>query len=163
MNVSKATNPRLLTQLCCPREMEINSRIPALAEFPMINVVHPAYHCFPNGGHGSFFESGNLRLSCVRVLATSVHWLDWNIMERELHRTFSWIGDCCLKLANKYPRGSSLREVVTNFNCTGSRAGYNGPQATGLQEQSVSRSSYLTDVRGTDLRPLVSFHRSHCC
>jgi hypothetical protein len=44
--------------------------MPALAELPMINVVHPAYHCLPNGGHGSFCPSANLRLSCVRVLAT---------------------------------------------------------------------------------------------
>jgi hypothetical protein len=27
---------------------------PALMLFPMIRVVHPAYHCFPNGGNGSF-------------------------------------------------------------------------------------------------------------
>lgn len=55
-----------------------NSRIPALTEFPTINVVHPAYHCFPNGGHGSFFESGSLRLSCDRVFATDIYifWLD---------------------------------------------------------------------------------------
>ena len=36
----------------------------------MIRVVHPAYHCEPNGGHGSFWPAANLRLSCVRVLAT---------------------------------------------------------------------------------------------
>ena len=36
----------------------------------MINEVHPAYHCGPNVGHGSFFASGNLRLSCERVFAT---------------------------------------------------------------------------------------------
>jgi hypothetical protein len=44
--------------------------MPALAELPMISVVHPAYHCEPNGGHGSFWPAANLRLSCVRVLAT---------------------------------------------------------------------------------------------
>lgn len=38
----------------------------------MINVVHPAYHAFPNGGHGSFSEDANLRFSCVRVFATVV-------------------------------------------------------------------------------------------
>lgn len=48
------------------------SRIPALREFPTIRVVHPAYHCLPNGGHGSFFASGNLRLSCDRVFATEI-------------------------------------------------------------------------------------------
>lgn len=37
----------------------------------MIRVVHPAYHWGPNGGHGSFFESGSFRLSCDRVFATS--------------------------------------------------------------------------------------------
>jgi hypothetical protein len=36
----------------------------------MIKVVHPAYHCLPNGGHGSFFPSANRRLSCVLVFAT---------------------------------------------------------------------------------------------
>lgn len=46
--------------------------MPALAELPMISVVHPAYHCEPNGGHGSFCPAANLRLSCVRVLATVV-------------------------------------------------------------------------------------------
>jgi hypothetical protein len=45
--------------------------MPALSEFPMIRVVQPAYHCLPKGGHGSFFPSGNLRLSCDRVFATS--------------------------------------------------------------------------------------------
>ncbi len=45
-------------------------RIPALSEFPMIKVVHPAYHCLPKGGHGSFCELGKRRLSCDLVLAT---------------------------------------------------------------------------------------------
>lgn len=36
----------------------------------MISVVQPAYHCFPNGGHGSFWPSANRRLSWDRVLAT---------------------------------------------------------------------------------------------
>lgn len=44
--------------------------MPALSELPMISVVHPAYHWRPNGGHGSFCPSGNLRLSWDRVLAT---------------------------------------------------------------------------------------------
>jgi hypothetical protein len=48
-------------------------RIPAFNEFPIMSVVHPAYHAFPNGGQGSFFASGNLRLSCVRVFATAYH------------------------------------------------------------------------------------------
>ena len=38
-------------------------RIPALREFPMIKVVHPAYHAFPNGGHPSLCPSGKRRLS----------------------------------------------------------------------------------------------------
>lgn len=42
----------------------------------MINVVHPAYHCLPNGGHGSFLPSGNRRLSCDRVLATTCNGQD---------------------------------------------------------------------------------------
>jgi hypothetical protein len=44
--------------------------MPAFKEFPIINVVQPAYHCLPNGGHGSFFPSGKRLLSCVLVLAT---------------------------------------------------------------------------------------------
>lgn len=47
-------------------------RIPALAALPMIRVVQPAYHCDPNGGHGSFCPSASLRLSCVLVFATTV-------------------------------------------------------------------------------------------
>lgn len=47
-----------------------NVRIPALAEFPIMSVVHPAYHCGPNGGHGSFLPSASRRFSCVLVLAT---------------------------------------------------------------------------------------------
>lgn len=46
-------------------------RIPALSELPMISVVHPAYHAFPNGGNPSFCPCGNRRFSCVRVLATA--------------------------------------------------------------------------------------------
>jgi hypothetical protein len=38
--------------------------------FPTISVVHPAYHCAPNGGHGNFLPSGNLLFSCVLVFAT---------------------------------------------------------------------------------------------
>jgi len=38
----------------------------------MINVVHPAYQAFPNGGHGSFPESPNRRFNWVRVFATVV-------------------------------------------------------------------------------------------
>lgn len=37
----------------------------------MMSVVHPAYHCDPNGGHGSFWPSASRRLSCVLVLATA--------------------------------------------------------------------------------------------
>lgn len=47
-----------------------NLLMPALIELPMMSVVHPAYHCLPNGGHGSFFPSASRRLSCVRVFAT---------------------------------------------------------------------------------------------
>lgn len=35
-----------------------------------MSVVHPAYHCGPNGGHGSFLPSASRRFSCVLVLAT---------------------------------------------------------------------------------------------
>lgn len=44
--------------------------MPAFAELPIMLVVQPAYHSLPNLGHGSFFPSASLRLSCVRVLAT---------------------------------------------------------------------------------------------
>ncbi|MBE3045698.1 hypothetical protein IMZ48_24755 [Candidatus Bathyarchaeota archaeon] len=44
--------------------------MPAFMELPIISVVQPAYHCFPNGGHPSFFPSGSRWLSCVLVLAT---------------------------------------------------------------------------------------------
>lgn len=37
----------------------------------MMSVVHPAYHCGPNGGHGSFCPSASRRFSCVLVLATA--------------------------------------------------------------------------------------------
>ncbi len=37
----------------------------------MIKVVHPAYHAFPNGGHPSFWPSGNRLLSWVLVFATA--------------------------------------------------------------------------------------------
>jgi len=69
--MSNATNPK-------PRQMPTHdqagfyARIPAFNEFPIISVVQPAYHCLPNGGHGSFFPSGKRRLSCVLVLATIV-------------------------------------------------------------------------------------------
>lgn len=48
--------------------------MPALAEFPMMSVVQPAYHCDPNGGHGSFLPSARRRLSCVLVFATVCVW-----------------------------------------------------------------------------------------
>jgi len=36
----------------------------------MINVVHPAYHCDPKGGQGSFFPSASRRFNCDLVFAT---------------------------------------------------------------------------------------------
>lgn len=45
--------------------------MPAFNELPIIRVVHPAYHALPNGGHGSFAESANLRFNCVLVFATT--------------------------------------------------------------------------------------------
>lgn len=47
-------------------------RTPAFTEFPITAVVQPVYHSFDGkGGHGTFFESGNRRLSCERVLRRS--------------------------------------------------------------------------------------------
>lgn len=37
----------------------------------MMSVVHPAYHCFPNGGQGNFWPSANRLFSCDLVLATA--------------------------------------------------------------------------------------------
>ena len=74
---SNATNPiRYLVSLArlsstpAGSEIESNVRIPAFKELPMIRVVQPAYHALPNGGHGNFPASGNLRFNCVRVFAT---------------------------------------------------------------------------------------------
>lgn len=53
------------------QQMDEHVRMPALAELPMMSVVHPAYHCGPNGGQGSFLPSASRRLSCVLVLATA--------------------------------------------------------------------------------------------
>lgn len=70
--VSKATNPIPIHQHHINLGFfSYSIRIPAFNEFPIISVVHPAYHCFPNGGQGSFCPSGNRRLSCERVLATA--------------------------------------------------------------------------------------------
>jgi hypothetical protein len=99
----------LLTCFCMRRRRQIlhsasvfdgacysrNELMPALSEFPMIRVVQPAYHCLPKGGHGSFFPSGNLRLSCDRVFATSgrsgcVWW--WGYFGL---RTFGGVCYCC--------------------------------------------------------------------
>lgn len=37
----------------------------------MMSVVHPAYHCAPKGGHGSFLPSASRLLSCDLVFATA--------------------------------------------------------------------------------------------
>lgn len=50
---------------------EVYIRIPAFKLFPIISVVHPAYHALPNGGHGSFAPAANLRFNCVLVFANS--------------------------------------------------------------------------------------------
>ena len=48
----------------------VDALMPALAELPIMRVVHPAYHWRPRGGHGSFLPSGKWRFNCDRVLAT---------------------------------------------------------------------------------------------
>jgi hypothetical protein len=70
---SNATNPTARTDQLMDGIYadSTNLLMPALIELPIMRVVHPAYHCLPNGGHGSFLPSANLRLSCVRVFATS--------------------------------------------------------------------------------------------
>lgn len=67
--MSNATNPTCTVRQSPPNHFH-DVLMPAFRELPMIKVVHPAYHCLPNGGHGSFFPSGNLRLSWDRVFAT---------------------------------------------------------------------------------------------
>ena len=68
--------------------------MPAFNELPIISVVHPAYHCLPNGGHGSFLPSVNLRLSWDRVFATGVD-LDTVFVDVSYDvRTFGRVGDC---------------------------------------------------------------------
>jgi len=52
-------------------EDAVDERMPAFNEFPIINVEHPAYHDLPNGGHGNFPASGNLRFNCDLVFATA--------------------------------------------------------------------------------------------
>ena len=49
---------------------QANPLMPAFNEFPVINVVQPAYHCAPKGGQGSFRALGNRRFNCMRVFAT---------------------------------------------------------------------------------------------
>jgi hypothetical protein len=61
---------RMLSVFCLSAVLSNDVLMPAFRELPMIRVVQPAYHCFPNGGHGSFLPSANLRLSCDRVFAT---------------------------------------------------------------------------------------------
>jgi hypothetical protein len=64
---------RILEEVSVPCEVTrlvSNLLMPAFSELPMIRVVQPAYHCLPNGGHGSFLPSASLRLSCDRVFAT---------------------------------------------------------------------------------------------
>lgn len=59
---SKATNPTVY-QRQSTQSRGVHARIPALSEFPIISVVHPAYHWRPNGGHGSFWPWVSWRLS----------------------------------------------------------------------------------------------------
>lgn len=68
-------------------------RMPAFNELPMISVVHPAYHCFPKGGHGSFLPSANLRLSWDRVFATGVKLDHGSVVGSFRVRTFGRVCD----------------------------------------------------------------------
>jgi hypothetical protein len=68
---SNATNPNFLSASSLEKRWKLGDVLmPAFSEFPIINVVHPAYQALPNGGHGSFAASGNLRFNCVLVFAT---------------------------------------------------------------------------------------------
>ena len=66
--------------------------MPAFRELPMINVVHPAYHAFPNGGQGSFAASGNLRFNCVLVFATMAGLHQSNVVKRKVPGKHSNLG-----------------------------------------------------------------------
>jgi hypothetical protein len=84
--------------------------MPAFNELPIINVVHPAYHCLPNGGHGSFFPSANLWLSWDRVFATGVKLDRKFVTDASKARTFCRVCDGCITgLASKHY--SSLSET----------------------------------------------------
>jgi hypothetical protein len=94
--------------------------IPAFNEFPMIKVVHPAYHCLPNGGHGSFLPSANLRLSWDRVFATDFR-LDAGFeYSSSCMRTFGGVCNCYNEVL------AELLQLVlssrTNFYSSSSRA-----------------------------------------
>lgn len=138
---SKATNPALSSALyhpCTSSWRQRNVRMPALAEFPIMSVVHPAYHCFPNGGHGSFLPSANRLLSWDLVFATVFlpkrsdrSTLSASLSSscrrqarggfRGLRRTLGGIGDgCCgTRLVSKRRLASGAGGGRTNLNCTG--------------------------------------------
>lgn len=78
LNVSNATKPGFVNHGRYRETSASHSRIPAFREFPIINVVQPANHCLPNGGQDNFCESGNFRLSWLRVFATVVTVSDVN-------------------------------------------------------------------------------------
>ena len=65
-----------------PAYNRLDGRMAAFNEFPMIRVVHPAYHAFPKDGQPSFCPSGRRRLSCDRVLATRIQDIRWMTIGR---------------------------------------------------------------------------------
>ena len=104
-----------------------------------MSVVHPAYHCLPNGGQGSFLESGSLRLSCVRVLAT-VHTL---IKQTRLCNTKGLVltfGRICDRLMdqsiNQHNQSNSIlrpyNSDCTDFDCASRGTGEDGAKTAGL-------------------------------
>lgn len=83
LNWSNATNPSTCVRTCHhTASCRIACvRIPALAALPMMSVVHPAYHCVPNGGHGSFWPSASRLLSCDLVFATAMYLVSGSVAE----------------------------------------------------------------------------------
>jgi hypothetical protein len=57
----------------------------------MMRVVHPAYHCLPNGGQGSFCPSANRLFNCDLVFATILNQLC--PYRRAGKRTLSGVGN----------------------------------------------------------------------
>lgn len=60
----------------------------------MMRVVHPAYHCLPKGGQGSFCPSANRLFNCDLVFATTPNQYCRSALTRRVsERTLSGVGN----------------------------------------------------------------------